>query len=437
MGERLHRFISHPMVRGVGSVFTGNIGAQFLVVAATPVLTRLYGPDEFGVYGSMLTAISIASTAIGLGFNLAIPKARANEEAGALAVASTVSALFFAAPLGVLCYWAVSVGLWKLGAFGAGMASFVLVAGAIAFAFYGTALYAAIRVGRYRWIAIARITLYGGAVLMQIALAPLLGAAGLALGHVIGMAGGAAALAFLPQVKSLLGDFPRNASKFWLHLCANRDFFFYSMPNSVLSQVTWMIPVPLFAAMFDASSSGLVFMADRLVAGPAALIGGAVAQVFVGEAAKAARDDLSALRALYRKTLVGLFAFSIALMAALLVFATCFIDLLLGARWSAAAPFLVCAALAMPFTLAASPLTPFQLIDRQRVQFLWSFARLAAIVASIAGARVLGFGPLGSYACFAGCLAMCYLALLALWELELGRFIQRVSLVASKATPEQ
>jgi len=191
MIEKLRPFLAHPMVKGIASVMTGNLAAQLLVIAATPILTRLYGPSDFGVYGTLLTTISIGSSIASLGLNMAIPKAATDKEASALAAVSTATALVAAPMLGVSAYLVMSAGYWRFGAIGPGLASAILALGLFVFTFYGTALYAAIRLQCYRWIAIARIVQYGGIVAAQLALASVAGAAGLALGHVIGFAGGA------------------------------------------------------------------------------------------------------------------------------------------------------------------------------------------------------------------------------------------------------
>lgn len=49
--EKAGRLLSSRFLRDVGAMSAGAIAAQVISVLSMPVLTRLYTPAEFGLYG--------------------------------------------------------------------------------------------------------------------------------------------------------------------------------------------------------------------------------------------------------------------------------------------------------------------------------------------------------------------------------------------------
>ena len=62
--------------RQVIAVTSGSVIGQMVLLAVTPLLTRLYGPNEFGVFGLFTVFVNSASVALALRFDMAIPAAR-------------------------------------------------------------------------------------------------------------------------------------------------------------------------------------------------------------------------------------------------------------------------------------------------------------------------------------------------------------------------
>ena len=68
-------------VRNVFVLTIGSMGSQATIVVVSPILTRLFTPEDFGilsVYGTVLALIGVIST---LRYHLAIPLAKKNEDA--------------------------------------------------------------------------------------------------------------------------------------------------------------------------------------------------------------------------------------------------------------------------------------------------------------------------------------------------------------------
>lgn len=54
-------------------LFSGNLGAQVIVVASAPLITRLYDPDAFGVAAVFMALVALLSPLMGLTYSGAVP----------------------------------------------------------------------------------------------------------------------------------------------------------------------------------------------------------------------------------------------------------------------------------------------------------------------------------------------------------------------------
>ena len=55
-------------MRSVAVVTSGNAGAQAITLASAPFITRLYGPEAFGVLGAYMAVVTIASPVVALAY---------------------------------------------------------------------------------------------------------------------------------------------------------------------------------------------------------------------------------------------------------------------------------------------------------------------------------------------------------------------------------
>jgi O-antigen/teichoic acid export membrane protein len=70
-------------------------------------------------------------------------------------------------------------------------------------------------------------------------------------------------------------------------------------PASLLNSISLQIPSVMLLALYGPEVAGWYLLVQRIGAIPATLISASVAQVFLGEAARVARDDPSALPGLF------------------------------------------------------------------------------------------------------------------------------------------
>jgi O-antigen/teichoic acid export membrane protein len=96
--------------RNVLVVMSGTGLAQVLSFLFSPVLSRLYGPVDFGCYGSFLSVSAALGAVVTLQYSEALMLPGSDDDAAKLFAASCLSAVFITAAFTALC--ALSPGFW-------------------------------------------------------------------------------------------------------------------------------------------------------------------------------------------------------------------------------------------------------------------------------------------------------------------------------------
>jgi len=288
--NQLRRLLpKNAFARGVSVLVGGTAAGQFIVVAASPILTRLYTPEDFGLLAVFAALLGVFAVIASLRYQLAIPLPESDEEAASVAV---LSLLVVAGMTGlsalIVWFWDSSITM-LLNVPAMEPYLWLLPVGLALMGVYQVFSYWAIRVKAFPAIARTKLTQAISMVSVQLG-AFTLGPFALILGQVTGHAAGSSSLAALAvrrkwtifrQVR--LADIRRAASRY-------RRFPIYSSWEGFFNKAGSQLPPILFAALFSPAAAGIYMLAHRVLAMPMRLIGKAVADVFVSSAAKANRN---------------------------------------------------------------------------------------------------------------------------------------------------
>ncbi|GAB4311093.1 MAG: lipopolysaccharide biosynthesis protein [Candidatus Bipolaricaulota bacterium] len=420
--------------RSVAVLAGGAVLGQAITVLASPILTRLYGPDDFGVMAVYMSLLGIVSVIASLRYQLAIPLPEKDEDAAnllalSLGIVFLMSAL---ACLGVCLFTDQIIGwvnvpalrpyLWLL-PLGIGMVGT-----------YQVFNYWAVRKRAFGRIARTKINQGLGSVLTQIGFGILrLGPIGLILGQIVGQAAGTttlATLAWKQDVKALKAINPRGMS----HMAARYIRFpLFSSWSGVLNTLSVQVPTLMLSFFFGSAITGLYALSHRVMSLPLQLVGQAVAQVFFPTAVEAHRNDSIATttQAIFRRlVLIGVPAFLLIGLAAPQLFTVVF-----GKEWRQAGTYVQWLTPWMFLVFVSSPFTMLpSVMEKQRQEVVFN----GLLLSSRVGALCIG-GFLNServaIASFAGVSALCWLGFL-LWTMNLsGNKVKYVlEVVLSEAT---
>jgi len=401
------------ILREAATLVSGNILAQLIALAAYFVLTRIYSPDDYGLFNIFYSYIEVLIILSTCKYELAVVVA--DDDSEAAAVSRFALRLNTLVSLGLLT---IALVLWLSGALPGNFSQLgwmVLLIPPMVF-FCGTSrIYSFLynRFHRYAQIAVSDNVNAGAGALLKVLLGWLgMTQSGLPVGTVLGQA--ASNLNYRLRLRSLaLPDTDAAQKKAAAH--KHRNFPLYVATKDFVSTFSSNLPFLWLAIYFDRAEVGLFGLALTFTLQPVNLISSAFERVLYTRTAEAvhARQPIAPM---LRRFLLPLAALAIvacvaAWFVAEPVFAFCF-----GERWQGCGPY-VQALLPWVLTgfISACMLFIPNVFSTQRTEFIFYIAmlvlRVAAIITGIGAANFLLAIRL-----FAAASAAVYVAL-AIWYL--------------------
>lgn len=345
------------------AVVTSAIGVgagQLILFASTPLLTRAYTPQEFGVYAVSFAIAGVLATVAALRYDLAISS---SEE-------SDVSALFaFALCLPLAIVPMITMALFavqQLIAF-----ELPLDTPAVIIATAATAMFQAMVL--VSWSYFARLGRFQTSSMLRIAQPTVFVAAALFLfdSLIFAMLVSWAATILLiicvlvkERSLSLRDGILKTATKY-------RKMSAVSTPMTLLDSLTLAVPVIFIGFAFGDDSAGQYSQVQRLVAAPLMLLSMSISPVFMKYGGDAFREKSPILDVVLRIFKVIL---SISVLYAIVITITgeTIIAIIMGDLWKTDLTFLLLCLIPVAFRACVSPLSGiFALVDRISVGSIW------------------------------------------------------------------
>lgn len=392
----------------------GSAIAQGLIILVSPILTRLYSPDDFGLYSIFISISGVISAVFCLRYEMAIVLPPEDEEA-----ANLLGVSFFVASLVSLLTVPI---IWLGGPF---ILSILKIP----------------KFGPYLWL-IPPITFFGGATLghpalnnwntrtknfKRLANIQIINASitvGIQLGAgFIGWATGGSLIGgvFIGSLisTSILGwlvwrengDFFKrniNIKDIILGMKRYRKFPLYDTGSVLMNSISWQLPSFLLPMFFSPAVVGFYALGNRLLRLPMDFIGNAIAQVFFQRSAEAnVNGNLAPVVENVFQYLVMLGMFPMLLLS---VIGRDLFSVIFGSKWTEAGVYTQILSIWMFVWFISSPLsTLFRVLEKQEkflalniaillTRFASLFiggwlgnARLAMMLFSISGVLLYGY----------------------------------------------
>ena len=377
------------MLRSLLTLMSGGVFRQVSMIAALPVLSRLYDAEAFGQLSAVMAMVSLSAVVVHGRYHLAVPVAVDDEEAADLCRLALLASLSLSLP----AVWLV----WFVFGRVEDAATTVALATAITFATATADVAAYWRARVKRFAASARIDA-GRAVATlagQFALVPLG-----ALGLIFGTLGGAVTAAALGAwtVRSVR-DLSTSATRLLKVARTYRSYPLFGVPQGWMASASHNLMPLLLLKFASLAFVGQYWLAYRLMLTPVALVGHTYRQAVLSDLKggmtasniETCRQHTLALLAL------GLIPCTLLILHGELIFA-----LLLGSGWAQAgaiAGWLGIAFMADAFKIPT--VTLLQAAGRQRDILVWE-AGIFASRYGIAVPLLLDGRPMaaiGAYAC--------------------------------------
>lgn len=257
-------------------------GSQVITVAAAPILTRLYGPESFGLMVTFASIMALLNEASSLRYELAIAVPEGDDDAvalvwlcfGLVVISTGLTALGVLILGDQLVIWLNEPSLKPM--------LWLLPVGVLLSGVYQPLSYWAIRHEQFDLMAQIKFrqSIFGLAT--NLVAAPL-GTVGLLLGQIVGQSAGFVAI--LRQSAVLLLRPTVTLTVLGQTLNRYSHFGIYSFPAGLINTIGNQVPTLIFATAFGTSQLGQLALAQRLLLLPAGLIGSSVGAVFLSQAA--------------------------------------------------------------------------------------------------------------------------------------------------------
>jgi len=386
---------SNGFIRNAGIITSGSALGHIFTLAAGPLLTRIYGPEEFGALGLFTSALSIMVVAVTLQYEISIVIGRDEKEAAYL----TFGSLLVTLPVSLLSgavLWFLHHESWLGYGSLPGFAPLLMILSMACIGFFTSLRYWALREGQFSWIAQASIVQSGGRAILQAGL-------GLAGFHLSGLLVGETLGRGMGMSRILRGSWPvlwRNARQFrWRALMAalrrQKKFPLYSFPSSFLDALCLGLPLPLLVHMYGVSLGGQYSLVWKAITIPTVLIATSVADTFHNSLATCARETPERVALLFRNTSIGLLFAGLVPAFLLALWGPVLFGWAFGARWVLAGSI---AAIITPWYLAqfvASPLSRVVVVlSGQEVKLLWDVLCLISLGGVFFAAQTMRLAPL-------------------------------------------
>ncbi|USG67133.1 oligosaccharide flippase family protein [Brevibacillus ruminantium] len=379
-------------LRGVGYLAGGTALAQGLTFLVTPFLSRLYLPEEFGVFAVFTSLLSIFVVLASLRYEWAIPLPKEEESAANLLALSLLITGTIALLIGL------SVWLW-----GSEMSSMLNTPGLssvlwlLPFSFLGAGVYQSLHYWALRKQAYPRImsTKWKQSIGMSVVQlgSGLIhaGPLGLALGDMVGRVSGTGSLLLTSWKQdrvSLQGISWGNIRK-----AARRymKFPLFSSWSALLNTISMQIPILFLGYAYHAEIVGHFSFSLNLVSAPLTLVSNAVSNVYMAEMSKLMLEMPEQAEIFFWKTLRNL-VFVIPLVALLALFAPWLFAVVFGEEWRDAGLYLQISSpmLALSF-LANSIGFTIIVLERQDLHAIRELIRLPLMLLAVVLSVTLSF----------------------------------------------
>ena len=368
--------------KNVVMIATGTVGAQLIGVLLAPLITRIYTPEEYGIfilYSSLLGMLTVLGT---LRYEEAIPIAEDEEKA--------INVLTLC--LIILITLTGGIGLFLLGFKETVLTLFenqlltnyihFLPLGIFLSGFYNLLVQWTIRRKNFNLISRTKVTQSFLGNFMKLILGFVeVGAVGLIGGTILGQSGGITTL--FAQIWKKERHLFKKISIQKIRWSAKRykKFPVYGAPSQFLNSAGLQLPTLFITAMYGGHVIGLFGLANNIVNLPMFLIGNAISDVFYGEAASIGKRNPQALKELsmrlFKKlVLLGLLPFLI-----LFLFGPFVFSLVLGTDWYEAGVYARILAVLAFSRLIFTPISRvFHVFERQREGLFLDILRVTLVL---------------------------------------------------------
>ncbi len=344
-------------------ILAGGTGlGQLVIILVSPILTRIYSPDDFGILAIFASMMSILAVISALRYEFAIPLPEKDEDAVAL-LKLTLAIIGLFSLFITIIIWVMgdAIELWT---HAPGLTSFLwmLPLGLLGMGSYQALNYWAARKKQFSLLSFSRTTqALGRAGLQTLGGFLALGPIGLIGGLVAGKWFGTLSLAW----GIVKGEKLPGASSMRYVARRYKNFPLFTAWSALINVIGIQIPPVLFARYFSVGDAGFFSLTMRVLGLPAALVGQAVGQVFYPLAADRINEQKDS-GVFVERTATALLSISLPTFALVFFSGPVLFTLVFGKSWTTAGLYASYLSPWLLISFVSSPLSTFALAKEKQ-----------------------------------------------------------------------
>lgn len=367
------------IARLIGSSFL----AKVISISLTPILTRLYEPEDFGVYTAAMSIMTVCGGLISLRLCDAIPIAKSKRQARGITELSILIS-FFLAPVSyffVSPFYNSSEVTFKY------MEISIIIFGAILISVYETLTFYSVRKAEYKVISITQLqqSVAGGGVKV---LGGLIGVSSIGLIFGSAFQQGFGIVYMLKKYKlfnSSLDVFCRK--RLLLNYAIFRKYKEYPrfrLPSRTVLAISQALPIIYFTKEYGNESVGFLGLAMSMISIPATMIIGNVRKVYYGEISKIGLSESQRIMSLTLSIIMKMLGLAIVFSLILFLFAEQAFSVLFGDNWIEAGLYSKVLSIQVAANFVAGPIVDaFNVIGKVRYYFYFNLFKLILVATSL------------------------------------------------------
>jgi O-antigen/teichoic acid export membrane protein len=410
---KLKEMFKSRFVKNITLVASGTAFAQLLSILLSPIITRIYSPEEYGILSVFVSLLSLLSVGATLNYHRAIPLAENDKKSfNVIALSFIILSLFTGIISAVLLFKGEGL-INLLNSTTLLNYMFVIPVGVFFLGVYNILLHWSLRIKDFKTLTRTKVTQSVAANLSKIAFGLFgFGSAGLLIGQIIGQSGGICRLSkpLLAQKK----EFMKSIDIKQIKIIAKRyvKFPIYTTPGGYVYTAGNQAPIIILSLTFGTSVVGFYGLANSIVNLPISLLATSVSQVFYSEAARIGKENLRKIRTLSIKlslklALIGLIPLMVFVLLGPWLFSSVF-----GATWYDAGVYAQVLSIGAYTHFVILPITRvLEILEKQQIALIINVFRLIAIISAFFISSFSDFTPLLTMVMYVTVSSLSYLIL--------------------------
>lgn len=370
--------------KNVLTLMTGTSLAQAIPIAISPILTRIYTPEEFGVFALYMAIASILTVLVTGRYEMAILLPKKDRDAMSL-VALSIALSFFISIILLIIVTAFNSQLVAIiGVPELSIWLYWVPASTFLMGVYQSLSYWSNRKSHYRRLAISRVVQSSGTGAAQLAGAfNNIGASGLVGGQLIGQTLSTAVLGSLIYKEDK--EYISKIKKIRILALARK---YINFPKFLIiahgfNTASGQMPTFLLSSLFNTAAAGFFMLTQRVMGAPMTLIASALGDVFRQEASYA-YVNTGSCKDIYIRTFKKLLIISILPSVVFFFIAPDLFAIVFGEQWRVAGDYAQILTPMYFFKFITTPVSQVTIFaGKQKIDLLWQVVLFFMTIFSI------------------------------------------------------